>query len=140
MSRARPVDNSAAVSLFPFLAVLLCTMGALLVVLVAMTHSARGVARRQASVREQPAVTETDPANREKLDQIKQYLSALSQARAESERKLREEHQRLSHLEAHMRRLREQFQKLQLAAAELETLEEEHYDDREQAEREVKRL
>ena len=41
MSRAKLVDNSATVSLFPFLAVLLCTMGALLVVLVAISRTAR---------------------------------------------------------------------------------------------------
>ena len=141
MSRAHLVDNSAAVSLFPFLAVLLCTMGALLVVLVAMTRSAREVALRQAAVYEQPPPSaEADPANREKLAQIKLYLARLNEARAESQRALREEHQRLSHLEEHMRRLREQLQKLQIAALELETLEEEHYDDRAQAEREVARL
>ena len=52
MSRHRPVDNSATVSLFPFLAVLLCTMGALLVVLVAVSRSARETALRRAEAAE----------------------------------------------------------------------------------------
>ena len=140
MSRSQRIDNSAAVSLFPFLAVLLCTMGALLVVLVAMTRSAREAALREAAAREHPPVVESDPANVEKLAEVEKFMEVLNQARDQAERKLRDEHRRLAHLEDHMRRLREQMQKLQLAAAEIELLEEEHYDDREQAEREISRL
>ncbi|MEM1304785.1 MAG: hypothetical protein AAGG46_07800, partial [Planctomycetota bacterium] len=40
MSRPASQDNSTAVSLFPFLAVLLCTMGALVVLLVVMAQAA----------------------------------------------------------------------------------------------------
>ena len=40
MSRARPASG-ASISLFPFLAVLLCTMGALLVLLVLFSRSAK---------------------------------------------------------------------------------------------------
>ena len=38
MSRPSTSDNSSAVGLFPFLAVLLCTMGALLVLLVVLAQ------------------------------------------------------------------------------------------------------
>jgi hypothetical protein len=60
--------------------------------------------------------------------------------RNEALQKLREDQQRLSHLEDHMRRLQEQLEKLRIGAAELEAMEGEHYDDRAQAEREVERL
>ena len=43
MSRSRPVDG-ATISLFPFLAVLLCMMGALLVLLVLFSRSAHPIA------------------------------------------------------------------------------------------------
>ena len=140
MSRAKPVDNSTAVSLFPFLAVLLCTMGALVVLLVAMSRSAREVARRQTAEAPQPAAVEPDPTVRHKLEQVRQYASLLAQFRSQSQQKLRQDQQRLSDLESHMRRLQEQLRSLAIAAAELDALEEEHYDDREQAEREVARL
>jgi hypothetical protein len=140
MSRAKPVDNSASVSLFPFLAVLLCTMGALLVVLVAMTRSARDAALRRAAANPPPAVTDEDSAARKEIDEVNQFVSQLDQVRSEALRKLREDQLRLSHLEDHMRRLQDQLEKLQIAAAELEALEGEHYDDRQQAEREVQRL
>ncbi len=41
MSRARVHEVSSPISLFPFIGILLCTMGALLVVLVAVSRSAR---------------------------------------------------------------------------------------------------
>jgi hypothetical protein len=141
MSRAKPVDNSATVSLFPFLAVLLCTMGALLVVLVAVTRSARDTALRRAEANTPPStVTEPDPEATKEIQQAKQFVTKLEQVRSEASQKLREDQQRLSHLEDHMRRLQDQLEKLQIAAAELAALEGEHYDDREQAQREVKRL
>jgi hypothetical protein len=52
MSRARPVDGPT-ISLFPFLAVLLCTMGALLVLLVLFSRSAKEGG--QAEAEHQPA-------------------------------------------------------------------------------------
>ena len=47
MSRSRPVDG-ATISLFPFLAVLLCMMGALLVLLVLFSRSAHNSESPQA--------------------------------------------------------------------------------------------
>ena len=43
-------------------------------------------------------------------------------------------------MEDHIRRLHERIQSLQSAAAELKALEQEHYDDHQQAEREIERL
>ncbi|MEX0611056.1 MAG: hypothetical protein WD738_04280 [Pirellulales bacterium] len=139
MSRRKPVDNSTAVSLFPFLAVLLCTMGALLVVLVAVSRAAREAALRQAT-EQQTAAVEADPALLRELEKIDQYSANLKQLRTEAEQHLREDQLRLGHLENHMRRLQDQLSLLQAAALELDAMEEEHYDDREQAQREIERL
>ena len=59
MSRARPASG-ASISLFPFLAVLLCTMGALLVLLVLFSRSAKESER---------AATET--AQRQRADDLR---------------------------------------------------------------------
>jgi hypothetical protein len=140
MSRAKQVDNSATVSLFPFLAVLLCTMGALLVVLVAMTRSARTTALRRAEAQSQPPVVDIDVTAKKEIDEVNLFVSQIDQIKREALQKLHEDQQRMSHLEDHMRRLQDQLEKLRVATAELDALEGEHYDDREQAEREVERL
>ena len=47
MSRARVHEVSSPISLFPFIGILLCTMGALLVILVAVSQSAKNTAVRE---------------------------------------------------------------------------------------------
>ncbi len=47
MSRARVHEVSSPISLFPFIGILLCTMGALLVILVAVSRSAKNTAERE---------------------------------------------------------------------------------------------
>jgi len=138
MSRAKRIDNSAAVSLFPFLAVLLCTMGALLVVLVAVSRSARDARFREAA--QQQAATLDDGKLQRECDKLNQYVKQLEQLRHEAQQRLRENQLRLGHLENHMRRLHDELAKIQIAAAEMKALELEHYHDRSQAERELARL
>jgi hypothetical protein len=139
MSRAKLVDNSATVSLFPFLAVLLCTMGALLVVLVAVSRTARERALRVDDSAE-GFVSAPEPQTAQSLEQIKAFESFIAVMRSGAEKRLRDDEQRMSHLEAHMRKLHEQLKAVHLAAAELAALENEHYDDHEQARRELERL
>lgn len=139
MSRAKLVDNSDTVSLFPFLAVLLCTMGALLVVLVAVSRTAREHALRADAALQESKVAQ-DPKVVQSLEQVKAFESFIAVMRAGAEEKLREDEKRMSHLEAHMRDLHERLKALHLAAAELAALDDEHYDDHEQARRELERL
>ena len=47
MSRARVHEVSSPISLFPFIGILLCTMGALLVILVVVSKSAKDSAVRE---------------------------------------------------------------------------------------------
>src|SRR5688572_23326954 len=140
MSRAKATDVSSPISLFPFIGVLLCTMGALLVVLIAVSPSGRAIASRQVTTQHKAAIVDDDPRAREQLEKVNQYVAQLNRVRSEAEAKLREGQLRLSHLESHMRRLEDQLRSLQLAAQEIVDLEQEHYDDREQAEREAERL
>jgi hypothetical protein len=140
MSRERVHEVSSPISLFPFIGILLCTMGALLVVLVAVSRSARTSAEEQVAKKQQAATASADDGPAKKLADVQQYVGALTQLRTNAEQKLRDEHARLSHVEDHIRRMQERLRSLQAAGTELEALEKEHYDDREQGEREAERL
>ncbi len=141
MSRARASNTVSPLSLFPFIGVLLCTMGALLVVLVAVSRQAKDQAqhRVEAAQAAAPAAPEND-AKREQLKETHQYIAHVSKLRTDVEQKLRDDQLRLSHLEEHMRRLQDQMIALRQAGEELIAMEGEHYDDRQQATREVERL
>jgi chromosome segregation ATPase len=115
-------------------------MGALLVVLIAVSRSACAAAVREVAAQKAAAATEGQQDARQKFEQVNQYVARLNSVRAEAEKRRRDDQLRLSHVEDHMRRLKEQLQTLQNSAYELASLEGEHYDDRKQAEREVDRL
>jgi hypothetical protein len=138
MSRAREHEVSSPISLFPFIGILLCTMGALLVVLVVVSRDARDSAQRDVKAKQSAA--KVDDGTQKKIACVQKYVGDLAKVRNEAERKLHDEHQHLSNVEDHIRRLQDKMRSLQLAANELEGLEREHYDDRAQAEREVERL
>jgi hypothetical protein len=144
MSRAKATEVTSPLSLFPFIGVLLSTMGALLVVLIAVSRSARDTAVRDVAAEQEAAQKALSPPqseeDRQKLDQINQYAARLRDVRERTERRLRDEQSRLSHIEDQMRRLEDQMAGLGAAAAELEGMDQGHLDDRRQAEREMERL
>jgi hypothetical protein len=140
MSRAKATDVSSPISLFPFIGVLLSTMGALLVVLIAVSRSAHDSAVREMTARKAAAASAGQEESREKLQDVNEYVAKLNTVREEAQRRLRDDQLRLSHIEDHNRRLKEQLQSLQSSVNELVALEAEHYDDRKQAEREIDRL
>src|SRR3954451_5775272 len=141
MSRARVHEVSSPISLFPFIGILLCTMGALLVVLVAVSRSARTSAQRQVqSQHDASAAKVTTNDAQKKLEQVNYFVGALGSLRGQAEKKLHDEQARLSAVEDHIRRLHERMRSIKSAAVELQALEQEHYDDRQQGEREVERL
>jgi hypothetical protein len=140
MSRAKATEVSSPLSLFPFIGVLLSTMGALLVVLICVSRSARDSAVREAAAQQEAASAQADDDSRAKHEHVSQHIARLNEVRIEAEKRLRDDRLRLSHIEDHVRRLQEQLQTLQNAAMELGMLEGEHIDDRKQGEREVERL
>ena len=142
MSRARVRDNSNPVQLFPFVAVLLCTMGSLLVILVVVVRCSWDNGLQQAAARIHAEATSPTPANdlHQKLQAVNTYVEQLGSVRSRAEEALQSDQVHLSHLEDHMRRLQDHLDSLRAAAGELEGMEREHYDDRAQAEREVARL
>jgi hypothetical protein len=113
--RAAP-SAAASIQLFPFLAVLLCTMGALILLLVIFTRQARLQAAAQAAT----AVKEHHEDLHNEAEMIAWRIEQLKLAREKTERQLAESRLLLGHLEDHSRRLREQLSGLQAAARELE--------------------
>ncbi|MCH7752128.1 MAG: hypothetical protein IH898_08250 [Planctomycetes bacterium] len=141
MTKRATRDNSSSVGLFPFLAVLLCTMGALLVLLVVLAQNAGqrvAAENRQAPTVELELAAAAELARQ--LEEVHQYQQKLQQLREQGESRLHDEQQRLSHLEEHARRLEHELAQLSLAAQQLEATEKNQLVDREQAERELERL
>ena len=120
--RRRAAKSSIQFSLFPFLAVLLCTMGSLIVLLLVLVQQARVEANEQtAPERAENAAAEVqlaryeeqriaDEAHQQKLAEMESQLSEL---RTTLQEKLQTSRLQLSHLEDHTRRLREQLVQMQ---------------------------
>ena len=149
MSKRTTSENSDAVSLFPFLAVLLCTMGALLVLLVVMAqrvgkygadHETASVAVPAGGVAPAGGFSEEAATLVQKLVAIRQYEQEIEKVRQQAEQQLQSEQARLSHLEEHMRRLEHELARLTLAAQQLVATEKNRVVDQEQAERQLAQL
>lgn len=147
MSQSATSDNTSAVGLFPFLAVLLCTMGALLVLLVVLAQRI-GSDAAVVELAEQPPAEATqqggDPNQFARLashlEEIEVYQQQLDEIKRAGEQRLAEERLKLSHSEDHMRRLEHELAQLALAAEQLKATEEEQVVDQQQAEKELARL
>ncbi len=153
MSNRKKSEHSESTSLFPFLAVMLCTMGTLLVLLVVLVQRAAHHASRpdidptQLLAVEQPRVAEPveeqadDQEQLEKeLEQIAEYRQQLKELQSEGNKRLEQERMRLSHSEEHLRRLQEELAKLAIADEQLTQTEANQTIDQEQAQREAERL
>ncbi|QDS99864.1 hypothetical protein [Adhaeretor mobilis] len=153
MSRAVR-DNSKAVSLFPFLAVLLCTMGALLVLLVVLAEQASRVAKEGATqsatdstANVAAAAAPSKAKTSGELDSKIAELQLLRKLRDEQARQSRELSQRvaneraqLAHLEEHARRLEHIVAELYINNGQLKAAEGDLTVDSEQAKSELARL
>lgn len=139
--------EQSAFSLFPFLAVLLCTMGAMVVLLVAMAHVSRAKAAEEAELAkaaaEAAALAIDSPQRRElerQLDEVERVAEQIRQIKELGEERLDQEQRRLSDVEDHLRRLRDEAESLKVEAMELMAVEDEHYDDEKIAKQELDRL
>ena len=115
----------AKLSLFPFLAVLICTMGALILLLVVIARQARlqaaETARTDAATAAEEAVEKQADleADREMIQwRVEQLKTSLQQ----TESQLADTRLGLGHIEDHARRLREQIAQLQAIFGELDQL------------------
>ncbi|GAB6165303.1 hypothetical protein JCM19992_13030 [Thermostilla marina] len=102
--------DGTPVSLFPFLAVLICTMGALIVLLVVMA--------RQMRLEAIQSVTSTEPTL--SVDEIRKLgeeldwqIEALTASKEHTEKQLADARRLLGHAEQHIRELREEVVRLE---------------------------
>lgn len=117
MRRHRAGKSTAAVSLFPFLAVLICTMGALIVLLVLLVQLARAHAEEDAEQRD--LLELPDAQTLEKQDH-EWHRELFEQQREKAKQDLARQRLELSHLEEHLRELEQRWETLNEAAAQLQ--------------------
>jgi hypothetical protein len=115
MSRRRP-GSGATISLFPFLAVLLCTMGALLVLLVIFSRRAHESQTAAARAAEQARVDEIQLAR----DELTWRLEQLQGVRERTAAELARERMRLAAVEEDARKLADELDALERTALALE--------------------
>ncbi len=100
--------SPATVALFPFLAVLICTMGALIVVLVVLARQARLQAARAAEAR---SAEQIDDLTRQR-EMAEWRISTLVEARRQAQEQLADARLRLGHIEEHLRHLEDRLAEL----------------------------
>ena len=108
VSNRRGRRGAPRLSLFPFLAVLICTMGALMLLLLLVTREARRQALRESAAKD--AERQTSIAS--EMEMVQWRVEELKKSRKETEAQLAEARLVLGHVEEHGRRLRDQFQEL----------------------------
>ena len=115
MRRKSPPKSAANVALFPFLAVLLCTMGALILLLVVIARQAQQQAAALAA-----GTSDQQKVAQEAIEDLEWAASQLRGSREKFGAQLAEERMKLSHIEDHTRRLRDQIAELAAAAEKLQ--------------------
>ncbi len=112
--RARGSSITGGLSLFPFLAVLICVMGALIVLLVVLARHARVQATRAAQT-----VASQKKLPLQEIQQQRELLQwqaeQIQESRAKTEAQLAEARLQLGGAEDHLRKLREEWQQLERA-------------------------
>ena len=103
------------ISLFPFLAVLICTMGSLLVLLVVLAQRAQAKAETQRNVAKTTALAEAEKVS----ESLEADIEVLTEVRKEASGYLAERRHVLAHIEDHMRRVGERLRQLQNDARRL---------------------
>ena len=132
-------QTGASVSLFPFLAVLICTMGALIVLLVVVARQAKLQAVQAA--RAAAAKSEEQQQDlRTAQEDVQWRIEQLQASRETTQSQLAEARLRLGHIEDHARRLREELARYEATLKDLQALSEGSSRQRSDLEAELARL
>jgi len=129
-------QRTVSVSLFPFLAVLISTMGALILLLVIIARQARLQAAEDTAARIAGVQSELRAAREWAQLEIGEYRYS----RRKTEEQLAAARMALGHVEDHARRLRAELARLEATWNELRALEADGADRREELEAELERL
>jgi hypothetical protein len=120
MSRRGRGKPQTGISLFPFLAVLICTMGALIVLLLLIMQQARVSAATIARpVADEPKIDEK--ALRQQIEDAEWRRQLLEQQRIAQAEQLANQRLELAHYEDHIRRLQDKWEDLKAQAQQLQT-------------------
>lgn len=131
--------GAGGVSLFPFLAVLICTMGSLIVLLIVFAQQAK-LQADQAAAEAADATTDDVQQIRSEREVAQWEATALKESRVKTEAQLAEARLRLGGIEDHLRTLRDELARLDAALRELERTANDGSQDRGQLEAELARL
>ena len=129
-------QSAVGVSLFPFLAVLICTMGALILLLVIIARQARLQAAEDTALKN--AGLQKDLRSAREWAQLE--VSEYQYSRQKTEAQLTETRMALGHVEDHARRLRDQVARLEATWRELESLQTNGTGRREELKAEIETL
>lgn len=138
--RRRPSGSGTSISLFPFLAVLICTMGALVPLLLAISRTARQQAEAEALAKASEQAAQHATELQTQREDVRWRIEHLKRSRQQTEKQLVEARLELGHLEDHARRLREELERQKTALTEMEKAEQGTQQQRGQAEAELGRL
>ena len=116
--RRRQPQSGPSISLFPFLAVLICTMGALVPLLLAITRTARLQAEAAALAK----VSEQSTDAQAEREMVQWRIGQLKNSRQQTESQLADARLELGHLEEHSMRLRDQLTRYEQTVGNLEQL------------------
>ena len=135
--RRRASQTGPGISLFPFLAVLICMMGALVPLLLAITRTARIQAEAAATAKAAEAMAKISEETRTQLEDVQWRIEQRKQSRGQAAAQLADARLELGHLEDHARRLGTQLAEYQKTVEEFDRLE---HADRQQIGREQAEL
>ena len=139
MRRARLRQPTPTASLFPFMAVLICTMGALVVLLVILVQQARieahGISDQTEMLR-----AEAEAQRQLEREDLEWRLEVLQNARLQKQKELERERLRLSGLEDHIRRVREELGALRQAAEAMQQPLDSRFVEQEDGRRQLEEL
>ncbi len=117
--RRRATQGETRIALFPFLAVLICTMGTLVPLLMVISYFARNQAKSDALAKAAGQTADVQT----RTEDSRWRTEMLRQSRAKTEAQLADARLQLGHLEDHARRLREEFERHENTLADLDRLD-----------------
>ena len=129
-------QTGPGIALFPFLAVLICTMGALVPLLIAITRTVRLQAEAAALAK----VSERAAELKTRQEDVRWRIEQLKRSRTRKNAQLADARLELGHLEDHARRLHDQLARHRQTTAELKRTENTDGQRVAQAQAELKRL
>ena len=118
-TKAKRRRDTIIVSLFPFLAVLICTMGVLILLLVIFTHQAR----LQAAEEARRKAAEEDVAVAQTRDDVQWRIEQLKKSREETKKQLADVRLKLGLIEDHSRQLHEKLEQLEATKLQMQQMQ-----------------